>query len=125
MSTDPGQIVLASSSEFWDHGVVVETCKREANWVLSACAVLSISSRQLPQKITQTKVSSMLSKNVVPLPPNGERLAGESVDNKENYSLQVSNADGYLCRLQATCHFPVAPATVYAIFVNTGNLYFH
>ncbi|DBA66911.1 TPA: hypothetical protein ACH3X2_002031 [Trebouxia sp. C0005] len=63
----------------------------------------------------------MLSKDVVPLPPNGERLAGESVDNKENYSLQVSNADGYLCRLQATCHFPVAPATVYAIFVNTDN----
>ena len=65
----------------------------------------------------------MLSKNVVPLPPNGERLAGESVDNKDNYTLQVSNADGYLCRLQATCHFPVAPETVYAIFVNTGNIF--
>lgn len=62
----------------------------------------------------------MLSKNVLPLPANGERLAGESVDEKDNYSLLVSNADGYLCHLQATCHFPVAPATVYAIFVNTG-----
>lgn len=63
----------------------------------------------------------MLSKNVIPLPPNGERLAGETVDKKDNYSLLVSNADGYLCHLQATCHFPVAPATVYAIFVNTDN----
>lgn len=63
----------------------------------------------------------MLSKNVIPLPPNGERLAGETVDKKDNYSLLVSNADGYLCHLQATCHFPVAPATVYAIFVNTGE----
>jgi hypothetical protein len=75
-------------------------------------------------RVFRPKFSSMLSKDVVPLPPNGERLAGESVDNKENYSLQVSNADGYLCRLQATCHFPVAPATVYAIFVNTGKNHF-
>ncbi len=50
----PGQIVLASSSTFWDHGFAVETCKREANWWLSACAALSISYRQLPQKITQS-----------------------------------------------------------------------
>ena len=63
----------------------------------------------------------MLSKTVIPLPPNGERLAGETADTKDNYSLLVSNADGYLCHLQATCHFPVAPATVYAIFVNTGD----
>ena len=33
----PGQIVLASSSTFWDHGFAVETCKREASWWLSAC----------------------------------------------------------------------------------------
>ena len=67
----------------------------------------------------------MLSKDVRPLPPNGESLAGESSDQKENYSLLVSNADGYLCHLQATCHFPVTPATVYAIFINTGETALH
>ena len=63
----------------------------------------------------------MPSKELTPLPPHGERLAGESSDNKENYSVVVSNASGYLCRLQATCHFPATPETVYAIFINTGE----
>lgn len=63
----------------------------------------------------------MLSRDVIPLPANGERLAGESVDRKDNYDLLVSNADGYLCHLQATCHFRATPQTVYAIFVNTDN----
>ena len=63
----------------------------------------------------------MLSKGeLLPLPERNERLAGESSDNKDNYSINVSNAEGYLCHLTATCFFGATAEDVYAIFVNPG-----
>lgn len=57
---------------------------------------------------------------LLPLPARNDRLAGESTDTKQNYSLSVSNADGYLCHLTATCYFHATPEAVYAIFINPG-----
>ena len=59
----------------------------------------------------------------MPLPAKNDRLAGQSTDTKQNYSLSVSNADGYLCHLTATCYFHGTPETVYAIFVNPGAVH--
>ena len=63
----------------------------------------------------------MLSKGeLLPLPEKNERIAGESTDHKDNYSIIVSNAEGYLCHLTATCYFGASAEDVYAIFVNPG-----
>lgn len=68
----------------------------------------------------------MLSKRdreLLPLPEFNQRLAGETSDSKENYNISVSNADGYLCHLTATCYFRATPEDVYAIFVNPGTIH--